>query len=331
MDVAIKGSLFIFFALIAIVNCDAVSSSYRRILQFSPESSIQFEAQTPTSKPSGFTICLSVSYTTWDLRVVFDIVTPSHRHISLILSDYMNDLGTFNGELNFKYVDSFKLFPGTWNLICIVWNETSETIDIQLNGNRVLNGPLPLNVRRFPKYFSNSTISITDGKMTDFNFWNRPISNEEMNNILNCNFELSDQNKPEYVFWPEVKITLQTGNVTKSDSKSICQSESESDQKINLFFTSQEPVVDCDRLNGAMPSATSKTEIWKEEIFPGRCSYFWLPLTRSIVDPQKWLNQNTNTESSIDGLIYDVDKEKNCIVYGVSAKQYFQTSCKNSE
>ena len=212
-----KVSLLILLAFLSIVNCNG---RLIKTLQFSPDSSVQIQAQTATSEPSGYTICFRMSSGKWDVKVLFEITFKSRTQMLFSLSDYKSDLGTFydqrfysSNQFNFKYVDLIKLYPKYWNQICIVMDATSKTIYIGINGHQVLNQTIISSLQDLAKDFSNSTVSIGDGRMSDFNFWNRPLSNEERNNILKCNFEFLEQNKPEYIFWPEANTTHPIGGV----------------------------------------------------------------------------------------------------------------------
>ena len=333
----LRVKLCLLFALFGFANCD---KKLIKTLHFSPDSSVQIQAKMATSKPSGLTICFRMSSGKWDVKFLFEITSKRRSEIFFSLSDYRNNLGTFYdhrfnfaNEFSFKYVDLIQLYPTAWNLICISLDPTTKTLYIGINGHQALNQTIISTLQDFTKDFSNSTVSIGDGRMSDFNFWNRPLSNEEMKNFLKCNSEVFQQNKPEYILWSEANITNQVGNVTSlmESVENVCQSE---ERKTNLMFQSKNYLRVCDRLNGKVLYVEDETDFEKElgaSYLPVWCSYFWLPFVRSSSNPQKYYNPITKAEITFDGTSNKTSEGKDCVVYDIIEKKTKQISCEMNE
>ena len=198
----------ILVTLITLIRGDMTNTEWTTVYIFNPldayNNFLVLKPKVPISNSTGYSVCLRVTVWEWNHTVVFD--SPA-----LKLEMYVKNTIEFCLYKNQKEIllcftlDNESL---EWNTICFTHNFTDFLLKVTLNGQ-----PKGYRIKRLNSTFLdelNKTIAIGEhtsfwGQITDFNIWNRPLSNDEVNQYsFGCQRGLSTQ--PEILDWSTASI-----------------------------------------------------------------------------------------------------------------------------
>ena len=142
---------------------------------------------TDFSFSNGFTICLKVQFHIWNERCIFKT-----DFLTLILHVYTKRLGSLSvqGKLfYFDWSDTDLQSATSRNTFCITNDITGSIAKLLINGNVTLQ--INLTEQIFPENYisvGNCENRTLVGKISDFNIWDKPLSDFELKSISNdCN------------------------------------------------------------------------------------------------------------------------------------------------
>jgi hypothetical protein len=173
-----------------------------------------------------------------------------------------------------------------WNSLCFVHNFKDFVLDITLNGVQMVSEKKQLAsnfMEKLTKPFSVGLETPFWGQITDFNIWNRPLSNEEVHQFsFGCQEGLSNQ--PEILDWSTVNITERRINSDQFQMQrqlfpcqyGMTQSQMllENANGMNYY----ESTVFCNLLKGDLFDPTNK-ELSQVDIQPS--ILHWVPIVNS--------------------------------------------------
>ncbi len=260
-------------------------------------------------------------------------------NIILGFHDSNSNFGFFkNGRENIDFPwENVNFSPTIWNSFCVSLNETNLLLQITINGQLVKESYCSVGYQ--PKTSNITTIGSQGlsgrfyGQITDFNFWNKPLTLAEMEQFSSgCNLNTFLQKlKPEYVLWSEVNIIKKGGStyyyLITPDILCSLLSKNNSVSDFNMLFgyqsTYEASVNTCDELNGKIllqgniDESFLKREKWNLEYV---CSNrFWV--FTNISEENK-----NNHELISEG--HSTVKNMKCLYYDVSLNVTKQTGCK---
>jgi hypothetical protein len=325
------GVLLLF--LVANVLC---SSNEITVCKFSPENRennfIVIQPQTPSTLTTGYSICLRVQFWTWDTRIVFytDNIFFAVYHYNYKSTIY------YQSEMYYDFSwDNMVVSSSIWNAICLTYNNSAMSLGISING-----GPMIRNTINDSIIFdfTSSTILIGgpmsdyrfSGLVADFNFWNQPLSVENVQAFMNgcLNDSQNDLPFPEYSDWSNPQIT-NIGNGTTNFSmprEYLC--ESSSTYTLIMFFESstfEKSAAFCKRLNGHLltENVTKAEKIFLKRqtmnISENDCKKIWIETGKG------------GNQSNENGHSYVVsDKTKKCLTFSIVGGNLTSTNCDES-
>ncbi len=200
----------------------------------------------------------------------------------------------FNGQENYNFLWENVIFSSIWNSFCVSLNLTNGLVQITINGQLVKESYCSLGYK--PKISNITTIGGQKlngrfyGQITDFNFWNKPLTLIEMEQFSSgCNLNnFLLKLKPEYVLWSEVNIVQKGGSTTfySITRQMLCRllSKNNSVSDFNMLFTFtanyEASIKHCDELNGKILLQGNIDEIFlkrEEQNLKGSCrNRFWV-------------------------------------------------------
>jgi hypothetical protein len=327
----LAGVLLLF--LVANVVC---SRNEITVYKFSPENRennfFVIQPETPTIPTTGYSMCLRVQFWTWDTSI---LLYTDNMFFGVYHYNYKSTI-YYQSEMYYDFPwDNMVVSSSIWNAICLIYNNSAMSLDISINGGPTIRNTINDSII-FD--FTSNTILIGgpmsdyrfSGLVTDFNFWNHPLSVENvqtfMNGCLNNNQNFLPF--PEYSDWSNAQIT-NIGNGTTNVSmprEYLC--ESSSTNTLIMFFESktfEKSAAFCKRLNGHLltENVTKAEKIFLKRqamnISPDDCNKIW-------IETGKEGNQSNET-----GHLYGVsDKTKKCSTFSIVDGNFSSTNCDES-
>jgi hypothetical protein len=328
----LAGVLLLF--LVANVVC---SSNEITVYKFLPENRennfIVIQPETPSTPTTGYSMCLRVQFWTWDTRIVF---YTDNMFFGVYHYNYKSTI-YYQSETYYDFPwDNMVVSSSIWNAVCLIYNNSAMSLDISINGGPMIRNTINDSIILD---FSSSTILIggpfTDyrcsGLVTDFNFWNKPLSVENVQAFMKgCfNDNQNDLPFPEYSDWSNAQITY-IGNGTTTFSmprEYLC--ESSSSNTLIMFFESstfEKSAAFCKRLNGNLltENVTKAEKIFLKRqtmnISSDDCNKIW-------IETGKEGNQSNEDLGHSYGVS---DKTKKCSTFSIVDGNFTSTNCDES-
>jgi hypothetical protein len=326
-----------FFLFVCQAEC---ISDELRVYQFPPNDKdnnfLSIQSKTPTSQTTGFSFCLRAIFWTWNYRILVET-----GNIILGFQDPESNLGFLKTNVDYlKFpLEIVSISPNIWNSFCVSLNQTSLQVMITINGQLIRESYCSVGFT--PKISNIITIGSQEisgrfwGQITDFNFWNKPLTLTAMEQFsTGCNFNTFFLKlKPEYVLWSEVNITKKGGSTTSYSitREMLCGllSKNNTVSDVNLLFgyhaTYEASVTACDELNGKilMQAKTDENFLKREE-----------QNLQDICSDQFWIFTNISKENNKNSELMSEDHSTinnlNCLYYDVSLKDHKYTGCKET-
>ena len=188
------------------------TTAYRFSPLYAENNYIILEPKVPITSSTGYSICLRVCIWRWENTVVFDspavkLVMYAFDSIELCFS-----MKKDRKELCFTWIN----ISSEWNALCFTHNFSDFLLNVTLNGEWMDSKKIQLNsnfIEGLTKPFSIGLVSLFWGQITDFNVWNRPLANKELNQYsFGCQDKFSMQ--PEILDWSNTNITNPGVNAT---------------------------------------------------------------------------------------------------------------------
>ena len=328
----------VIFLVLFLFVCQAKCITYQiKVYQFNLDYQIDnflnIQAKKPLSLTTGFSLCLRAIFWTQNNRILVE--TGS---MALGLHDPYSNFGFFkNGQENFDFpLENVIFSPAIWNSFCVSFNQTDLLLQITINGQLVKMANTPV------AYQPNNTIIIGGqqiddrfyGQITDFNFWNKPLTLTEIKQFSSgCNINTFLQKlKPEYVLWSEVNITMKGGSTSHYSitPEMLCStlSKNNSVSDFSMLFgyqaTYEASIETCNELNGKimLQSINDENFLKREKLnLENLChNQFWVFTNASEenINSQELISENRSTTTN-----------KSCLYYDVSLNDTRHTGCNN--
>ena len=347
--------LLVTCCLVATARCDSVQV---QIVQLSPEKALNMsyaylQAQQLGVLPKGMTICMRALFGDWQFKLLFLITNTNNDVIEFAWADSSLTLYARKGD-QFAYYEadcgrSMNLSPFAWNFFCVSYNADTKELKLVTNREVVFSKTEDKEVFKidYSSYEVNFLQSyLTATSITDFNFWSRSLSTDEISSVLNdCSQDFVSNNKPDYVYWPEVNIITSGDNFTqvttrpRSDVCSDLEPRETEVFRVPLLFTFREAFEFCDDLNADFPPISNLTQF--EEILKSSRGFdlslgVWVPVKRSRTEPTKWSlssKEQNNTDVTVSDRLNSTGAtsmdSKDCLGYDASnaTAPYQAVSC----
>jgi hypothetical protein len=203
-------SICIIVALVTVIKGDVPNTNWTTIYRFYPLDSyknfIVLEPKVPSTNSTGYSVCMTVAVWKWDFAVVFD----SPALVLKITATNGVDLKFCLFKNKFKKLLCITLenVSSEWNAICFTHNFTDFLLKAALNGEPEGNKTIELPSTIFDELTKPISIGLNTsfwGQITHFNIWNRPLTNDEVNQYsFGCQDGLSPP--PEILDWLNASI-----------------------------------------------------------------------------------------------------------------------------
>ncbi len=180
---------------------------------------ITIQPKSPTTKSTGYTICLFAMFTTWNEKFLF-----GSNSMRLYIDSYKYKSGVYdvdadNPTWHFFPWKNMTVSSKNWNSLCIIYSQAEFILNVTINGQVVHT------LYNYSSNLENLTDKITiggtipdyrfAGQVTNFNFWNRPLSLSELEQYSSPNsFSFVEQSIPQLVIWTDLNITEIGNNVS---------------------------------------------------------------------------------------------------------------------
>jgi hypothetical protein len=292
---------------------------------------ITIQPKSPTTKSTGYTICLHAMFTTWNAKVLFE-----SNYMLMYIDNYVYKRGVYANMQRWDYFSWFHLTVSstTWNSFCIVYDESALVLNVTIDGNVVQS------LRNYTSNLNNLTQPITiggespmnrfAGQVTNFNFWNRPLSLSELEQYSSPNsFSFVEQSMPQIVMWTELNIT-EIGNNTSNYT--IEKEKLNQCQDLPVLFVDkksyEESLKICTSFNGDLLQQGKMNECFlrKEKlVLKENCTnMFWIFNNQSKI---KSANE-TGRDDSVEKLKFGSNAiEDGCLVFNSSKNKDINVNC----
>jgi hypothetical protein len=177
---------------------------------------ITIQPKSPTTKSTGYTICLYAMFTIWNAKFLFE-----SNYMMMYIDNYVYKRGVYANIQRWDYFPWFSLTVSstTWNSFCIVYDQSELVLNVTIDGHVVQS------LKNYSSSLNNLTQPITiggkapmkrfAGQVTNFYFWNRPLSLSELEQYSSPNsFSFVEKSMPQLVMWTELNITEIGNNVS---------------------------------------------------------------------------------------------------------------------
>lgn len=324
--------LFCLSLLLLVCPADCSSDDiivYQFPLDTDEENYLTIQPEKPAMQATGFSLCLRAMFWTWNYRVL--LVTGN---MWLGLDSFYARRGFYNNGQNVFYFpwDNMNVSPSKWNTFCISYNQSSSIMNITINGQ------LAYTVHSSAEFEPNPIVLGSQqktyrffGQLTDFNFWNKPLTLSEMKEFsFGCNTnKLLQKVKPEFVLWSGANITFSGVSITKYSMKRefLCSllANSSVPDSLLLFggrLSYKDSIAACEELNGKIVLLGNTNENFlkrEERSLKELCSnQFWVFTNNSK-------EQTSKQELIVEG--YLTENHDQCFYYDVTREGHYQTGC----
>jgi hypothetical protein len=283
---ALKYYICFLAIVVSVTQGNQTTHNLTTVYRFSPlyydRNYIDLEPRVPITNSTGYTICLRVSIWRWAYTVVVD--SPS----VLLLIDIFNAgfylcICLLN---NIRSLCSLWVNVNSeWNALCFTHNFTDSLMAAFLNGVQIGSKKiqLPSNfTEELAKPFSIGFNTSFWGQITDFNTWNRPLSNEEVHQYsFGCQDGLSTQ--PEILDWSTANVVERRVNSDQFKMQrqhfncqfGMKQSQTLFQNTIEMNYTKS--IILCNLLKGDLfhPTYMDRNE------FDQFYHFYWVPIVKS--------------------------------------------------
>jgi len=336
--------------LVSIIFC---SINEKMVITFFPSSDpvmtniVKIQPKPSSSVTTGYTFCMRTKFVSWN-----DHYLLVSNHTRIQLRDYKIGNGSFvRGPYSyiFNWKQAMPVSVNNWNSMCFTYDTMKCSVMITINGFDIFSETKNQNQECHIGNISNYDITLGDksfaGQITDFNFWNRPLTPEEMKAFCtSCTNDFVLNSKPELIYWPDANITF-WGNSTEKQTIEegfyiLCKEDKLLSTDRFLFMPNKHNYESarkkCNCFNGELilPKEEDVDQIElkvKEFKLKLLCGKIWVPIIKVNTMDSIWVHETSNgtlLNISLPGLDQeDFSNEFKCIYYDLQSKQYQSTDC----
>jgi hypothetical protein len=225
-------------------------------------------------------------------------------------------------ELCFTWIN----ISSEWNALCFTHNFTDFLLNVTLNGEQMDSKKIQLTsnfIEGLTKPFSIGLVSLFWGQITDFNVWNRPLANKELNQYsFGCQDRLSMQ--PEILDWSNTNITKTGVNATHFKIPLTCQNEIRQSPYfiVNANIMSFTKTIElCYLLKGDLFDPNYLDQV----LVDNYRETFWVPIAMSGEFGKTQLGSHTINFT----LTIVQEKGDQCMVVNIISNKYSSTACQD--
>lgn len=296
--------VFLFFFSTGLKN---INSSHIKGIEFTSKYSdgikLLFDSDVNYSK--GFTICLRVMFALLNPNTVFD----SHDIVMVSIDNYLsgNMVVRILG-INYHFQRPSQILdlqPYVWYAFCTSYDAKQKLVRFAIDDNMIYKESVEDTAQVL---VGNSTqLSGTPewpfvGKITDFNVWNKYLSDEDITSFVFCHNSFTYNNDSTMAFrWSKVNLT-QIGKymvIQDIPLEDICSHPAQAKIewfKIPIKFAAASYV--SEHMGGEMSLPLQQSDLADlyslTDLSPICRLSFWVPIVRSTENSSIWLNGNVS-------------------------------------
>jgi len=323
-----------YLGLISMTQVSAVPIAvYKFSLENRENEFITVQPNTPNNTTAGYTVCMRAMFWTLSNIVLFQSSSQ------LLGISYTANSALFKNYLYEKMfpLSSLSLSSSEWNAFCVVYNHTNYLLIITINGVQCLKESIEDSIgdRMIRNLGALLTIGGTkrsnrfSGQISDFNFWNIPLSPEEVEKFtFGFEEDFFENSYPKFVRWSNVNVTSVGGNnKTIFIPQELLWSSSSSNSLIlypmRKDFEQSSSI--CTSLNG---------ELFNENMTNSETLFLKRELVNASLGCKThiWVNKSTDNDTSNDNDInlFEVKQSlisKNCTYFDNTEIKFKNDSC----
>ncbi len=322
-EMALFQNIFILVILVSMTRGNLTKKDWTTVYRFFPlnynSDTIVFEPKVPISNSTGYSLCLKICIWKWDVTTIFE--SPA---VQLTLFADSPD-GAYRLCLYITKTNEGLCVPldnasSEWIILCITHNFTDSFFNVTKNGEPKGGfkfSPKSTFLNDLTKPIPIGNKSIFWGQITDFNIWNRPLSNEEIKQYaFGCKEGLPTQ--PEILDWSATHDYFEMQKQHLPCENGIEQSHFFFENNLQLNYT--KAVAFCNLLRGDLIDPI------KEELSRPYFHHFhyWLP----IVNPNSSAVNHTINSTQAYG--QKIDQCKYVNIFKTPTIEYQNTACKDT-
>ena len=182
------------------------------------------------------------------------------------------------------------------------------------------------------------------GKITDFNIWNRSLSQDEMNKFsLDCAEEPYDANLPFH--WSSLNVSQSQPEIKsfKLNREDLCKTYETKQVLFRYRVPFDTGYEICSQLGGKMQVPANTNDL--NQLLPKhinlsdynslRAATFWLPIKRSKKDKSKWVTLSEVNQTQVTFLLWALGQpngeltSQDCIM-SMPQRGYFDSLCEDN-
>ncbi len=286
---------------------------------------IVLEPKIPLTNSTGYSICLRVFIWKWDNAVVFGSLAIK---LELFVFEAYKILCLLINQENIQLCLNLDNKSSEWNALCYTHNFTDCLMKVTLSGELKGTKKFLINSTFLDKVTKPMSFGLNTsfwGQITDFNIWNRPLSNEEVQQYsFGCREGPSSQ--PEILDWSNASVVRR--GIYTQDFKINRQFLSCKDGMTH--FTLFENIISlsytksmefCNSLNGDLFNPTF-LDMGNGH---GLINSYWVPLEMTKKFGPPHLEYNTQLETNYTMTIGQTTDQ--CKIVKMDSKEYTPANC----
>jgi len=317
--------------LVSMTKGNLTTTNWTTVLRFNPLYSenidIVLEPKVPITNSTGYSMCLKICIWKMDNTVLFD--SPA---LKLEMYIYGSDSHCFTMKRNRLFCFTLGKNSSEWNTICFTNNFTDFLLNVTLNGIQMGSKKTQLISNLMDELKKPISIGFNTsfwGQITDFNIWNRPLSNDEVNQYsFGCQEGLSIQ--PEILDWSNTSIisrgiNSQPLNINRQFLP--CQNGMSPftlfDNTLTMPYTNS--VEFCNLLKGHLfdPAYLRLGQ------GHGYYLWYWVPIQKAGENSPQQLENNTQAGKQTSNSILTTGKKTDqCKCLHIASREYISRDCR---
>jgi len=299
-----KATYWIFLAVLA-TQMSCIHSGFIKGIEFTTKNSdgVNLHFDSEINYSLGFTACLRVMFTYLNSNTIFH----SQKIISLRLDDYSTGSMVVQilGTMHFCQwpSETLDLQPFVWYVFCTSYDAEEKLVSFTVDGQIILKKSPEQSDHEFIGnhiLFSGKADDPFIGTITDFNVWNKSLTDDEIQNFVFCKYDL---NSKLTFNWANANFSQigKHNQIVSIPMEDICIYPSPS--KLRCFQTPmnfESAIFVGQYLSGEMYLPSNKTSLkylFTNSNLSTICNAsFWVPILRAKENSSIWVNVHNKSE-----------------------------------